>query len=118
MALKDLVTEFLNDEANTDIVRDSLFHSDWKLEITKWDDEHDRAVKQSMIDANVVLTHKDNHGGEGEGEDYWSVYEFKQGSEKVCVKFQGWYASYNGSEFTEWFFVEPKEQMVIVYEKA
>ncbi len=117
MALKDLVTEFLNDEANTDIVH-SLFESDWKLEITKWDDAHDRAVKQSMIDANVVLTHKDNHGGEGEGEDYWSVYEFKQGSEAVCVKFQGWYASYNGSEFTEWFFVEPKEKLVIVYEKG
>jgi hypothetical protein len=76
MALKDLVTEFLNDEANTDIVH-SLFQSDWNLEISKWDGEQETAVKQSMIDANVVLTHKDNHGGEGEGEDYWSVYEFK-----------------------------------------
>ena len=55
----------------------------------------------------------DSYGGEGEGEDYWSVYKFtKDGKEYIYVKFHGWYQSYVGSEFDEWFFVKPKQVTV------
>lgn len=63
----------------------------------------------------VSLNLKQQHGGEGQGEKYWSVYEFKQGDESVHVKFDGWYASHVGSEMTDYFFVEPKQVTVTEY---
>lgn len=68
--------------------------------------------------ANIKIEHQDNYGGEGEGEDYWSVYKFtdKNTKEECWVKFDGFYQSYNGSEFNEWFFVTPVERMVTFYE--
>lgn len=33
-------------------------------------------------------------------------------------KFDGWYASYSGSEYEEFYFVEPVPTQVIVYKKA
>jgi len=59
-----------------------------------------------------------NFGGEGEGEQYWSVYKFTKGTEAVYVKFDGSYQSYNGSEYDEFFFVEPKEVTRIEYVKV
>ena len=61
----------------------------------------------------ITFTNKESFGGEGMGDDYWTVYSFsnKEG-EKVYVQFDGWYQSYSGSEFTEWFFVEPKQVTV------
>ena len=58
------------------------------------------------------------YGGEGKGEDYWTVYKFSNGNESVYVQFDGWYASYNGSEFDEWFFVEPKEVKVVKFSRC
>lgn len=60
-----------------------------------------------------------SYGGEGEGDDFYRVYSFTdEDTDPVYVKFQGWYASYHGAEFTEWYFVEPKEKTAIVYNKA
>lgn len=57
----------------------------------------------------------DEYGGEGQGEDYWKVWSFPKLD--ILVKFQGWYASYNGSEFTECFEVEAKEVVVTKFFK-
>lgn len=58
-----------------------------------------------------------NFGGEGMGDKYWCVYEFtSHEGETVYVKFYGWYQSYNGSTYTDYMFVTPKEKTVIVYE--
>tara|TARA_R110000868_G_scaffold76573_6_gene220169 strand:- start:5613 stop:6038 length:426 start_codon:yes stop_codon:yes gene_type:complete len=58
-----------------------------------------------------------SHGGEGEGEDYWSVWYFDK--HDVYIKVQGYYQSYNGTEFEDgWdscFEVVPEEVMVTVY---
>ena len=64
---------------------------------------------------NMKKRLKANHGGEGQGDKYWSIYEFKQGDESVHVKFDGWYASHVGSEMTDYFFVEPKQVTVTKY---
>jgi hypothetical protein len=66
---------------------------------------------------NLTFEHEDCFGGEGQGDDYWSVYSFSSGDSKVFVKFQGWYQSYTGSEYREWFFVEPKQVQVTQYEQ-
>lgn len=60
----------------------------------------------------------DSHGGEGEGEDFWTVYKFTQGTDSVHVQFDGYYQSYDGSTFQEWFFVEPKEVVVTKFFKV
>lgn len=72
-----------------------------------------REVFQNLQNQGVEFKHEDSYGGEGMGDQYWSLYSFtnKEG-EKVHVQFDGWYQSYNGSEFTEWFFVEPKQVTV------
>lgn len=104
-------------EAEQDVIN-ALFESeDWSGEIR---DHFDGAQEfnDAVTTAGIKIVHQDNYGGEGQGEDYWSVYKFIDKSTKeVChVKFQGWYASYNGAEFTEYKFVEPKERMVTFYE--
>ena len=71
---------------------------------------------QSCREAGIDYKYEDNFGGEGMGDEYWSVYSFFQGEEKVYVKFSGWYQSYNGAEYTDWFFVEPKQKTITVYE--
>jgi hypothetical protein len=63
----------------------------------------------------ITLGHVDSFGGEEQGADYYSVYEFKKGTEVALVKFDGWYASYSGSEYSKFLFVKPEPTTVIVY---
>lgn len=59
----------------------------------------------------------EDFGGEGQGDDYYKVFRFyTAGGQEAFVQFDGWYASYEGSSYDDWFFVAPKEVMVIVYE--
>lgn len=103
---KEFLKELL-DGGGEDMVSSSLFHSDFDTEISKYDREDTVAFKQALVDNKVTVTHLDNFGGEGCGDDYYSVYSFTKQGETLVVKFQGWYQSYNGSEFTEWFFATP-----------
>lgn len=64
-----------------------------------------------LINVNEVA----RYGGEDQGSEYWSVYSFSKGSEQFFVKFYGWYASHNGSEYQGYKFVTPKEETIIVY---
>lgn len=61
---------------------------------------------------NIKYEFVDNYGGEGEGEDYWSIFKFTQESASVYVQFNGSYQSYNGADFDEFFFVKPKAVVV------
>lgn len=71
-----------------------------------------------LIGKGIAFEIVDSYGGEGLGEDYWSVYKFTLDNEVCWVKFDGWYASYTGSEYTGFFFVEPKEVVVTKYFKV
>lgn len=80
--------------------------------------------EDEVIDFANVLKEKqisykevDSYGGEGQGDDFWVIVEFSSGDTKVNVKFDGWYQSYNGSEYTEWFFVKPKKVSVVEWNK-
>lgn len=54
-------------------------------------------------------------GGEGSGDDFYAIYSFDDGNEKVYLKFSGWYASYHGAEFSSKYYVEPEERTITVY---
>jgi len=84
----------------------------WESYIGVWKDFHAR------IDAlGIDISYVDHIGGEGEGEEYWSVYEFRTPYESTFIKFDGYYQSYDGSTFTEFYEVKPKQRMVTFYEK-
>ena len=60
---------------------------------------------------------KSHGGGEGDGEECWAVYKFyNDAGDEAYVKFDGYYQSYNGSEYQEFFIVEPVQRMVTFYE--
>lgn len=60
----------------------------------------------------------EQHGGEGEGENWWSVKYFPK--HDIYVKISGYYASYDGTSFDGWEDdckqVKPIEKTVTVYE--
>lgn len=115
--LKETV-QILLDEAETDVIN-GFFQSDTP-EINKWTEEGSdtEAFVNTAKGFNIEYEHIDNHGGEGEGEAYWSVYKFTHGTESVYVKFNGSYQSYHGSDYDEWFFVDPKVVEVTQFFRA
>lgn len=112
--LKETITEFIKDKK--EVVSYDLFHGEFKMEKSSRDDEKRTAFRAKLVDLGLQMNLEARYGGEGEGDDYWSVYSVTNGEDTVYMRFQGWYASYHGSEFTEWFFVEPKEKTIVVFE--
>ena len=53
------------------------------------------------------------HGGEGKGDQYWSVYHFD--NHDVYIKFGGWYASHHGAEYNGMEEVFPELETRTVY---
>lgn len=43
---------------------------------------------------------EDHYGGEGKGDEYWSVIKVTKGDEVAFIKFEGWYASFAGAEMS------------------
>lgn len=68
-------------------------------------------IKEHGFTAEAI----ESFGDKGVGDTYWSVVRFTKNDESALVKFDGWYASYNGAEYEEWFFVEAREVMVTKY---
>lgn len=121
----------IHEEQQT-INRDSGRRGSWKHLFLKYYD----AVEQIMFESkysdtyyeeladffhakSVAVQHVENHGGEDQGSDYWSVYKFTfAGEEPIFVKFDGHYYSYDGATLDHWFLVEPKEVMVTQFVKV
>jgi hypothetical protein len=110
--LKTTVSEILGEHTD---VHSTMFHSEMPLEPSDYTQDETDSFLLALQAMGIKLEHKANHGGEGEGDKYWSVYEFVQGHDSVHVKFDGWYASHCGSAMTDYFFVEPKQVTVTKY---
>lgn len=114
--LKETVKEFLEaeySEGDYDSITYAMFESDYPKEDSKYNGEFEHEVLTKAKELNLKVEFVDNFGGEGCGNQYWSVYSFTDSLNVVYVQFDGWYASYVGSEYNEWFFVEPKEEVVV-----
>lgn len=111
VSLKDKV-QVLLDTAGSDVVQ-AFFGSDTP-EINKWTDKgsETEVFVKTCEGLNIKYEFIDNHGGEGEGEEYWSVFQFTHKNDSVYVQFNGSYQSYNGADFDEFFFVKPKAVVV------
>lgn len=112
--LKDKVLALLS-EADSDIIRE-FFHGELD-EVTRWDSEEMTEFRKALSDADIRFEFVDRYGGEDQGSDYWSVYSFNDSNEVVFIQFQGWYASYDGSTFDEFYQVQPVEKTITVFEK-
>jgi hypothetical protein len=51
-----------------------------------------------------------HYGGEGQGEDYNTVWHFPVPD--IYIRFYGWYASHSGAEYEGMQLVEPKQVLV------
>ena len=118
MSLKATLGSLFGETSNS-ILEQGFFHEGITDEYYDFDEEDDEesvgALSKSLNDANIKFECVEQHGGEGEGDQYWTVYKFTKDGEQQFVKFNGWYQSYNGSEMTEYSFVTPKKVEVIVY---
>jgi hypothetical protein len=111
--IKTIVTELLGTGAS-DIQRN--FFNTETPQYTKWTRDGD-VFLDSALAVGVTFEYVDSYGGEGLGEDFWSVYKFAKGVNSVLVKFDGSYQSYNGSEYDSWYFVEGREVQVTQFYK-
>jgi len=83
----------------------------------RWDSEEIADFRKQLTEAGITFKLVDRYGGEDQGSDYWSVYSFSDSSEVVFIQFDGWYASYDGSTFEEFFEVKAVEKTITVFEK-
>lgn len=114
-ALKTWLSETL-----TSTVENAFFNDDFPPD-EEYLEDYDEDLSTFFTAAKekgIEWTSEDSYGGEGQGDDYWNVIKFISGNTTVYVKFDGWYQSYNGCEYTEWYFVEPKEVTVTRYFKV
>jgi hypothetical protein len=103
-------------EADSDV--ENAFHGgDVKDKPYTWDDDSVVEFKKQLAEANINFELVDRYGGEDQGSDYWSVYSFTDGMQVVFIQFQGWYASYDGSTYEEFYEVQAVEKTITVFEK-
>ena len=100
---KQQVTDYLN--SNREICEELMYEGGY---VTDWESD---ALPFEYKGA-------DSYGGEGQGSDFCSVILIRNPDnhdERYHIKFQGWYASYDGAEYESWSFVEPKQKTITVY---
>lgn len=116
--IKSEVTELLKN-ADRQVIR-QFFWSEIKDYLEENDYEVSAEFLEALETSGITFEFCDNYECEGQGDEYWSVYKFSnKGTSKFChVKFDGSYTSYCGSEYDDWFFVEPKQVTVTRYVKV
>ena len=103
--------------SSTDI-QSALFNNDFSIEVSRWDSDEESKFKSEVKLLGIDMASVDHYGGEGQGEEYWTVWKFTKSTDEVYFKFQGYYQSYSGAEYDEYILVEPKEVLVTQYHEV
>lgn len=100
---------------NTDIATEAM-HNELKG-YEGWKDKtyHPSDFENWADPLGITFTMVDNYGGEDQGSTYYTVYKFERGDEVVFIKFYGYYASYNGTDYEGFRQVFPKEVTKVEY---
>ena len=100
---KQLVTEYLN--GNREVCKELMYEGGYDED---WESDELPFEYKSV----------DSYGGEDQGSDFCSVILVRNPDnhdEQYHIKFRGWYTSYDGAEYDNWSFVEPKQKTITVY---
>lgn len=117
--LKAKVNELLSSDEFEDAVRASMFNrEDIRGSWYEKNGTPEFLLGVQLDLAGIQEKLEEHHGGEGEGDSYWKVWSFTRGGDKVFVKFDGSYVSYDGSTYDAWFFVEPEEYVAVRYKRV
>lgn len=116
MNLKERIVENLNADdvvnhwGETVDVCQELMHEEnpWST----WDWQTKTGNENQSFADDVTMEMVEHRGGEGQGDIYYTIWSFTDGNETHYVRFNGWYASYSGSEYQDYDFVEPYERTI------
>lgn len=64
-----------------------------------------------------LLKEIDDYGGEGKGDEYWKVYSLTQGRVTRTFKLDGYWQSYSGGEYDEFYEVTPEPKTITVWKR-
>jgi hypothetical protein len=81
----------------------------WQQEGLEAEEIDDKKISE-LFEGQKEVYHR---GGEGQGEDYETVWYFP--NPNIYISFYGWYASHSGSEYEGMQLVEPKQVTVTQY---
>jgi hypothetical protein len=113
--LNNKVIEMLNN-VNKDVLKE-MYGQDSYYKSNVYDSQATEAFKLKLRAENITVVLEAAHGGgEGEGEEYWTVYSFTRGLEVVLIKLDGYYLSYDGCHYEKFYEVYAEEKFVTVYE--
>ena len=71
-------------------------------EFESYGDEGDDLISE-LKNQGYTLAYEDHYGGEGQGDNYWNVFSVEHNGQKTYFRLDGWYASYDGSHFDDYF---------------
>lgn len=63
-----------------------------------------------------ILRAEAQHGGEGEGDQYWFVFSVERGGEKYYFRWDGYYASCDGGHYENFSEVKAKQKTITIFE--
>ena len=93
-----------------------LFKDEFGVDLNSYSEDSVES-KDYENDNYKVQSEVDSYGGEGQGEEYWTISRIldKRTEEVFFIKFDGYYESWDGSDFSnnDWNIVEPREVKVI-----
>lgn len=105
-------------------IESTIGQKNWKYiyrELFHGEDPINSGYEDEMLmlsENGYAIKLEDSYGGEGKGDEYWSVFSVTHSGETKYFKIDGWYASYDGASMTGgiYDFFEVKKVPVQTYE--
>ena len=112
--LKDKIKIITDEEVQ------ELFETEFNVDMDEYR-KYDIPYSDFENENYKVESEVDEYGGEGQGEEYWLVSRVldKRTEEVFFIRFDGYYTSWDGTDWSEnyWSIVKPTEVKVVQWKK-
>lgn len=104
------------------IIQDCKWADQWgeivhHMEFECMEGQEDEDLIAELASKGYKLNAEEHFGGESLGDSYWNVFSVEHNGETTYFRLDGWYASYDGSHFDDYFgFYEVNKVPVQVFE--
>lgn len=104
---KDNIVCLSNDEVKR-------IYAEFEVDMDEWIN-YDAQYSSFENDNYKIISEYDSFGGEGKGEERWNITKIinKQTGKISFIKFDGYYESWNGTDWEEWYCTVPSEVVKI-----